>query len=276
MKAKTKPLFTILIANYNHGKFLGEAIKSIINQNYQNYELFIVDANSTDKSLDVIKSFDTKIDWWVSEKDSGQSEAFNKGFRKANGTYLFWLNADDILLPNSLQKATEYVNRNPKVNWISANTIFFDVNNVITKCTNGPNWNDYLFDKGPITVYGPTTIFKKSIFDEVGGFDEMLHYTMDTDLWFKFKNKGYKFDKIHEYFWGFRIHSDSKTSHAYNEAPSDKFLCEANNIKIKNNIIHTKNALFFQKIFKILNGNYMKSFIDTKKYKGKIISNIII
>jgi glycosyltransferase involved in cell wall biosynthesis len=122
---KNETLFTIVIANYNHGKFIKEAISSVLRQSYSNYELFVIDAKSTDNSVSVIKSFDVKLDWWVSEKDSGQSDAFNKGFKRAKGEYLFWLNADDILLPNSLEIAANYILKNPKVNWIAANTVFF-------------------------------------------------------------------------------------------------------------------------------------------------------
>ncbi len=271
---KKKPLFTIVIANYNHGKYLGEALDSIINQNYKNYELFVIDAMSTDNSVEVIKSYESKIDWWVSEKDSGQSNAFNKGFRKANGEYLFWLNADDVLLPNCLKIAANYIVENPRVNWIAANTIFFDADGLITKCTNGPSWNNFLFKNAPINIYGPTSIFRKQIFEETGGFDEKLHFVMDTDLWMRFKKKGYQFKRIHKYFWGFRIHKDSKTSHVFSEKPSSDYSKERIKILKKNDMVYSKYNLFFQKVYKVCMGLYLKSFYDTKKNRGSHIRNI--
>lgn len=269
-----RPLFTIVIANYNHGKFLKQAIQSVINQSYQNFELFVIDAKSKDNSVDIIKSFENRIDWWVSEPDSGQSNAFNKGFRRAKGQFLFWLNADDFLLPSSLRIASEYILKYPNSNWFAANTIFFDVNGLITKCTNGPNWHNYLFKKAPINIYGPSSMFKKEIFEEVGGFDESLHYAMDTDLWMRFQLRGYKFKRIHNYFWGFRIHSDSKTSHVFSEEPVLAYFEERKHIMIKNNINHTKLNWLIQKCYKIVTGLYFKTYLDTKSNKGKVIENL--
>lgn len=122
---KNTPLFTVVIANYNHGKYLNSALDSLVNQDYQNFELFVIDAKSTDNSLEIIKKFEDRIDWWISEPDSGQSDAFNKGFKKANGQFLFWLNADDVLLPNSLSIAFDYIGKYPDFSWFAANTVFF-------------------------------------------------------------------------------------------------------------------------------------------------------
>lgn len=271
---KNTPLFTVVIANYNHGKYLNSALDSLVNQDYQNFELFVIDAKSTDNSLEIIKKFEDRIDWWISEPDSGQSDAFNKGFKKANGQFLFWLNADDVLLPNSLSIAFDYIGKYPDFSWFAANTVFFDVNNIITKCTNGPSWSDLLFDKGPINIYGPSSIFSKKIFDEVGGFDENLHYTMDTDLWMRFQKKGYKFKRIHQYFWGFRIHSDSKTSHVFTEEPIPAFFEERKRILIKNEVVYSRITIFGQKLYKIFSGLYMMSYIDTMRNRGNLIKNL--
>ena len=265
---------SIVIVNYNHGKFLQQAIDSVFYQHYKNFELLVIDAKSTDDSVEIIKRNESKINWWVSEPDSGQSEAFNKGFSKAKGKFCFWINADDILLPNSLIKAKKIIDKNPKIQWFTANTIFFDVKGYITKFANGPNWINFLFKKTSIPVYGPTSIFSKRIFDEVDGFDETLHYSMDTDLWYRFLSLGYKFKRIHSYFWGFRIHKDSKTSHTFSEEPSLKIVNERNKIKKKNNIYHLKSFSILLKAIKFLNGNYMKSYSDTKKYKGKSITQL--
>lgn len=94
--------FSIVIANYNSGQYLEDAILSVIKQNYPKVQLIIIDGASTDNSVDVIRRYDKYIDYWVSEKDNGQSEAFNKGFQQAKYEWLFWLNADDFLLQDSL------------------------------------------------------------------------------------------------------------------------------------------------------------------------------
>ena len=90
---KLQPLLSIVIANYNYGRFLEEAIQSVLMQDAGDLaELIICDAESTDNSVEVIKKYEKHITWWCSEKDGGQSAAFNKGFSHARGKFLTWLN----------------------------------------------------------------------------------------------------------------------------------------------------------------------------------------
>ena len=97
------PKISIVIPSYNQGQFLEETILSIINQQYPNLELFVVDGGSNDNSVDIIKKYKSHISWWVSEKDKGQSEAINKGFARASGEIISWLCSDDLLTQDSLK-----------------------------------------------------------------------------------------------------------------------------------------------------------------------------
>lgn len=268
------PLFSIVIANYNHGKFLEDAIKSIINQSCKDFELIIVDGGSTDNSLKVINKYSHKLSWWISEPDNGQSHAFNKGFSKANGNFFFWVNADDILLPGSLELAKKIIQANPNQLWFTANIIFFSENGTILKCAKGPKWKDFLFKTAPINVYGPSSIFHRSIFEKVGGFDENLHYTMDTDLWLRFKNSGIKFFRINKYFWGFRVHQGSKTSHEFWGTENELQKKEELKVLEKNLVSYTQCGRHIQKFYKLFSGIYFLSFIDNIKLKGKNIYQI--
>ncbi len=271
-----KPLFSIVIANFNHGKYLNKAILSVINQTCQDFELIIVDGGSTDNSVEIIKNFAQHIRWWVSEKDKGQSDAFNKGFGKAKGEFYLWLNADDLLLPRSLEYAKNAIKSYPNYKWFAADTIFISKENSVIKCRKGPVWNDFVIKNAPVYVFGPSSIFNCKIFEEVGGFDASLTYTMDTDLWMRFKNKGYKFKRIRKYFWCFRIHDDSKTSHSFSSAPNANFKKEQLYTTIKNNHKFTTIGIFKQRIFKLLFGTFIRSEFDTFRWKGKDISTITI
>lgn len=268
------PLFSIVIANFNHGQFLEEAINSVLIQSCQDFELIIIDGGSKDKSVDIIKKYEHKLSWWVSERDNGQSDAFNKGFKNARGQFYFWLNADDILLPNSLEHAKNSINKYPNCNWFAANTIFFSVTGIVKKCSRGPKWRNFLLKNAPVYIYGPTSIFHKSIFELVGEFDINLNYSMDTELWLRFKNEGLSFIRIPRYFWGFRIHDNSKTSHTLVSSPNINYIKEQEYISKKHKFYIKKKMLIMQFLYKLLFGCYIFSLFDTLVYKGKNISNL--
>lgn len=271
---KKNLLFSIVIVNYNHGDYLENTIQSILSQSCKEFELIIIDGGSTDSSLDIIEKYHSNIAFWISEKDNGQSDAFNKGFKKANGTFCFWVNADDILLPDSLKLAKRYILSNPQHDWFVANTIYIDRNDHIIKCARGMRWFDFLIKNAPIYVYGPTSIFRKDLFERTDGFDESLHYTMDTDLWMRFKNMGYRFKRIPNYFWAFRIHENSKTSLSLLGKTTELHKKEQIRISKKNDHSYTYFGYLRQLLFKFLLGTYFSSFFDTIKFKGKALNKI--
>ena len=267
------PFFSIVMVNYNGGGYLEMALQSIFSQSCKEYELIVVDGSSTDNSVDILKKYDSKIDWWVSEKDNGQSNAFNKGFMKAKGLYFLWLNTDDVLLPESLKFAKTTIEKYSHYKWFVANTIFFNQLGIIKKCSKGLRWNLKIAGT-PINVSGPSSIFHRDLFFEHFGFDESLHYTMDTDLWMRFKNSGYSYKRINRYFWGFRLHSESKTFHAFDCNPNDNFQSEREKIQKKNNYAYSKKGLYLQFLVKLISGTFLRSYLDSLLLKNKNIKAI--
>ncbi|HMQ49223.1 MAG TPA: glycosyltransferase family 2 protein [Saprospiraceae bacterium] len=272
MRTSTNPFITVVIVNYNHGQFLETAIQSVICQK-GNYELIIIDGGSTDNSLKIIESYSSNLYYWVSEPDKGQSEAFNKGFRKARGDYFMWLNADDVLGENALLSIQQYLARRPDIKWLAGNTIFIDSENKILKCTRGMWFLPALVYLGPIGVNAPSSIFHRDLFYKVGGFDESLHYTMDIDLWLKFINANVKYKRINKYVWGFRVHTDSKTSHAFSGSPTDKFKQERRYVHEKNGHKNYKWAHHMYSLLKIIFFFTILSLYDTICMKGKFFIN---
>lgn len=234
----TKPLLSIVIANYNYGRFLEEAIQSVISQGVgDKIELIICDAASTDNSVDIIKKYanglppnvpfadwnnsqlstpnSQLITWWCSEKDGGQSAAFNKGFSHARGEWLTWLNSDDLLLPGTLKAFFKRVERCKNAEWITGNKIHFDskTGEIIRI-----NWGPHIippFIRGKrafSAVFGPTTFWRKSLYEQLGEIDEKLHYAMDSEYWARMTMAGIKQIRLHHVCWAFRDHKDSKTS----------------------------------------------------------------
>lgn len=102
------PLFSIVIVNYNYGRYLDAAIRSVLDQSCGDKELIVVDGGSSDESVRVIERHADRIGWWCSEPDNGQSDAFNKGFSRARGRFLTWLNADDIMFPGAARPGKDH------------------------------------------------------------------------------------------------------------------------------------------------------------------------
>ena len=209
------PLISIVIVNYNYGRFIETAIKSIVEQDgFDRCELIIVDGGSTDNSVEIIKKYEDKIAWWVSEKDQGQSDAFNKGFNKASGKYLTWVNADDIMPNGSLMKIVSELSRHPKCEWFTGNFYRFSDDGKIIEVA----WGPHLLPKWiqtksqPLAVFGPSTFFTKELFDRVGGMKLYQNFLMDSDLWMRFIVRGVKQRRINAFCWAFRMHEDSKTA----------------------------------------------------------------
>ena len=212
-------LLSIVIANYNYGRFLESAINSILRQDMANHvELIVCDAASTDNSVEIIKKYEKSIAWWCSEKDSGQSEAFNKGFSHATGQFLTWLNADDVLMPGTIKALYKLVGQRNDIHWVTGNLLKFEQHNGrILEAPWGPHWvPKWAQNNGnPLCVCGPTTFWSREAYLKVGPIDESLHYVMDTDYWMRLLNAGYRFTRLNRVCWGFRLHEVSKTARIY-------------------------------------------------------------
>ena len=236
-----KPVLSVVIANYNYGRFLEEAIQSVITQEAcEQVELIICDAASTDNSVEIIKKYDGKIAWWCSEKDGGQSAAFNKGFAHSHGRFLTWLNADDILLPGTVKALQSAIAAHPNCEWFTGNYLQFRQDN--KKIIFAP-WGPHLMPgfvqtfKSPLVVFGPTSFWSRGAYESVGPIDETLHYSMDTDYWLRMKKAGYRQRRLLHCCWAFRMHDMSKTAQydgrEIEDSLKNKWQKELNAINIK-------------------------------------------
>lgn len=226
-----KPLLSIVIANYNYGRFLEDAIQSVLAQNMGGkVELIICDAASTDNSVEIIKKYanglppnatsatkrhasTSAITWWCTEKDGGQSEAFNKGFSHANGKFLTWLNADDVILPGTLLNLEKAIDRHPNCEWFVGGCLWLDPEMRILKCGRARHMSKWRARHGIVNVCGPSSFFAKDLFQRVGGVDCRFKYSMDTDLWLRFALvANVIFRPFTRYAWGLRLHPDAKMS----------------------------------------------------------------
>lgn len=113
------PRISIVTVNLNNDRFLEEAMCSVLDQGYPNLEYIVIDGGSTDGSVEIIKKYASRLAYWTSEKDEGYGFALQKGFAKATGEIMAWLNSDDAYYPGSLFTVAEIFKANPQVKWFT-------------------------------------------------------------------------------------------------------------------------------------------------------------
>jgi glycosyltransferase involved in cell wall biosynthesis len=204
---------SIITPGYNQGKFLEENILSVLHQDYPNLEHIIVDGSSTDNTASVLDKYSKDIACIISEADKGQSDAVNKGFAKATGDIIGWLNSDDYYAPNALQQVAKAF-EGPKVDVVCGYSILFDENG--QQLPGGPTLNkeqDLPYHLRFPNINQPATFFRKKVLAEFMPLSTALHYIMDRELWLKYLLKyGITRVKVIENnLVYFRIHKDSKS-----------------------------------------------------------------
>jgi glycosyltransferase involved in cell wall biosynthesis len=213
---KSIPLISVVTPSFNQGKFIGEAIASVEIQSHHNYEHLVVDGMSTDTTASIMRSLmeDGRCPYlsWISEPDTGQSEALNKGFKIAKGEIIGWLNSDDRYLPGCFEHVVKVFEENPHVDIVYGDYRLVNELGDAFQTRREIEFSAFVLRYHRI-LYIPTTttFFRRRVFDEGNWINEDLHYAMDFDFFLRLAARGYQFRHIPEILADFRYQEDSKT-----------------------------------------------------------------
>ena len=189
MKTK-EPLVSIITPNYNGAKYIEETIKSVIKQSYKNIEYVLIDGKSKDNSLNIIKKYKNKINYFESKKDNNIFHAVDKGIRKSKGEIIIWINSDDILHPDAAKNVVRVFKNNPKIKWVNGvcgyikfNIKFFFIpyiypKKIILKGRAHKKFWGYIQQE--------SMSFRRSLYIKSGGLDTFKGSAGDYNLWQKF------------------------------------------------------------------------------------------
>jgi GT2 family glycosyltransferase len=193
-----QPLVSIVTPSYNQARYLEQTIRSVLDQEYSRVEYLVVDGASTDGSVEIIKNYASKggvipslhkIDWWVSEKDSGQAEAINKGLAHVQGEIIAWLNSDDYYLPGALSAAVRIFTEHPDVVLVYGDMLAVDQDGHTTNTLTYKQLT--LQDLLCFQIIGqPSVFFRREVLEQIGRLDTSFHFLLDHQLWIRMAQQG--------------------------------------------------------------------------------------
>ncbi len=206
-KLKFYPRISVIVPSYNQGDFLERTLLSVINQNYPNLELIVIDGGSTDRSVDILKKYSSYFAYTVSEQDTGQANAINKGFRKATGDLMGWMNSDDCYVPGSFYHLAKAYAAHPRANFFYGDALTIDSDDRILGYWNANLVADRYLRFGGL-VASHTAFWKKEIHQYM---DENLYCNVDGELWIRMVKNSVK-RHVRFPIGAYRLHQDSKSS----------------------------------------------------------------
>ena len=267
------PKITIITPSFNQGNFIEQTIQSILGQGYPNLEYIVMDGGSTDGTLEILKHYEKQLTWY-SEKDSGQTNAINKGLNLVTGDVIGFVNSDDYLEPEALLKVGKFFTSHPQANWLTGKCRIVDANGRETRKIITFYKNIFLFLASYRILFvlnyisQPATFWRKKITEEMGKFDELDPYTFDYEYWLRIGGHNKLFTH-HDYFANFRVHSNSKSfnlsNHQYEQFDSQLKMAgrhTSSRFLLRLQVFHNHLIIFLYKYLFSLNKNPIHRKID--------------
>lgn len=226
----SQPLVSIITPSYNQAAFLEQTLLSVLNQDYPNLEYWVIDGGSTDNSLEIIKQYAPKLAGWVSEKDKGQADGVNKGFAKATGEVIGWLNSDDLYYPGAIAGAVEAFRQHPEASFVFSDVESIDEHGKPFNLMRYGDWK--LADLMTFKIIGQPGVFmRREVLEQADYLDPSYNYLLDVQLWLSMAAIAEPYYVPGKVWAAARIHSDAKNVAHAEEFGEEafrlaKWLCE--------------------------------------------------
>ena len=208
------PLVSVVIPTYNHAYFLKQAIDSVLNQDYPNIELIVLDDGSTDKTIEILEKYENQF-YWETQINIGQSATLNKGWNKSKGDILAYLSADDLLLPGAISRSVDCLIKNPEAVLCYCDFNLIDPNSRIVRRVSAPEYDYMEMVTKFICAPSAGAFFWRTSFLKTGGWNINIHRFPDFDCWLRLGLQG-KFIRIPDALAAFRVHDGSQS---FSETP---------------------------------------------------------
>lgn len=207
----TWPRISVITPSFNQAPFLERTLRSVLDQNYPNLEFIVIDGGSNDGSVEILKRYESQLAYWVSERDRGQSHALNKGFARATGEIVGWLNSDDLYSPDTLAYVGKWFAEHPQHDMFYGGLYLIDgddrIQNAVWAGTDDPR---YTF-RVSLDVHQQSLFWRRELMQRTGMIDESLRFSMDLDFIIRLLLHG-RSGRTRRYLGMFRLHDGAKTA----------------------------------------------------------------
>ncbi len=204
------PKISIVTPSYNQARYVGWTARSVFLQHYPNLEYIMMDGGSKDDTVEVLRPYADRFAYFVSERDKGQSDAIQRGFGRATGEIMAYLNSDDMLAPGALHYVAEFFRKNPEVDAVYSHRCTCDGDNRVLRYWILPAHNDWLMSRWDL-IPQETCFWRRRIFDRCGNVDPSFRFAMDYDLFSRFMRAG-TMVRANRFLGVFRTHEEAKTT----------------------------------------------------------------
>lgn len=204
------PLVSIVTPSFNQAPYIEATIQSVLAQAYPRIEYIVMDGGSTDGTLEVIKKYEAKLASWVSEPDKGQTEAINKGFARAKGDFLAWINSDDTYEPGAVAAAVQYLQDHPEVGLVYGDCNFINESGRVIGRFNAAQTDLPRLRRGYVHIPQQASFFRADLWRQVGPLDPSFYFAMDYDLWTRIAARS-EIKYVPQTWANFRLHTSGKT-----------------------------------------------------------------
>ena len=242
---------SVIIPTYNRAHFLPRAIKSVLNQTFQDFELIIVDDGSTDNTKEVVENFqkqDSRIKYIWQENSGGPAKPKNTGIKNSKGEFLAFLDSDDEWLPEKLEKQLELFEKNKRLGIVGCNcwNIYVGEKNKKIECRinkNGKNNNYSSIILGDCFIFSSSSVvIPRFVFDDVGFYDERFKVSDDWDLYIRILKK-YEFKFVDDFLFNYYIHENNISQVGSIKQAEDYVSLIGKNIKEYNDNLLAKSII---------------------------------
>jgi len=209
--AQDWPRVSLVTPSFNQARFLEDTILSVLHQGYPDLEYMVIDGGSTDGSLEIIQRYAERLAHWESAPDLGQSHAINKGWQRATGKYVWWLNSDDLLMPGSLASTVQYLEAHSDVDLVYGDIRCIDEDGRPLKTWSYRDFElvDFILNRRHVAQAGG--LVRRHALERIGFLDEGLHYLMDWDFWTRLALSGGRIGRLPQTLAIYRVHDEAKT-----------------------------------------------------------------